>query len=197
MISRVDFNPADPVSYIPLLWAVWAVVWVLSALTAKRTRTAESGLSRLLYLIPIIVAAMLLFSPEFRVGVMVARFAPPNPALQWIGVALTAIGIAYTFWARIHLGRNWSAQVVIKERHELIRTGPYSSVRHPIYTGLLLALAGTALVVGEVRALIALALVAFHFVRKARREEKFMSQEFGEEYARYRGESGMLLPRLR
>jgi protein-S-isoprenylcysteine O-methyltransferase Ste14 len=196
MIGHVSY-PKGPLGWVNLLWGVWALVWVLSALTAKRTRTGEPAFSRLLYLIPIIVAAMLLFAPEFRVGVLVRRFAPPSPALQWTGAAFTTLGIAYTFWARIHLGRNWSGQVVIKEQHELIRTGPYSSVRHPIYTGLLLGLAGTALVIGEVRALIALALITYHFIRKARREEAFMSQEFGEEYARYRSQSGMLLPRFR
>jgi len=191
------FQPQDPSSWLQMLWMVWFVVWMIAAFTSKRTRTAERPLSRIVYLIPIIFGVLLLFSPEFRIGFLVARFLPPILAAQWMGVALVALGIAYTFWARAHLGRNWSGQVVIKERHELIRSGPYASVRHPLYTGLLLALFGTALVIGEVRALLALALIAYHFIRKAKREEGFMSQEFGEEYASYSSQTGMLIPRLR
>ena len=198
MILHENFNPADPASWMGLCWFAWALIWLLAAFTAKRTRAREPILSRILYLIPIVIAAELLFWPRLHLAPALAeRFVPHDLALQWIGVALTSVGIAFTFWARFHLGRNWSGQVVIKEQHELIRTGPYALVRHPIYTGLLLALFGTALVIGEVRALLAMVLAGVHFFRKARREEGFMSQEFGEDYARYRSQTGMLLPRVR
>jgi protein-S-isoprenylcysteine O-methyltransferase Ste14 len=188
---------ADPQHYVNILWLFWVVLWTALAFTAKRTRTEEPAGARILYLIPIVLAAMLIFSPAFRVGPLTHRFVPQSLALQWVGVAMTALGIAFTFWARIHIGRNWRSRVVIKEQHELVRTGPYASVRHPIYTGLLLALAGTALAIGELRAVLAFALAAVHFVQKAKREERFMSQEFGEEYASYRSQTGMLLPRMR
>jgi len=180
-----------------LLWSGWVLIWLLASFTTKRTRTRESLSSRLMYGIPIVFAALLLFSPALRRSFLVTSLLPHSAALQWIGVALLALGVAFTFWARFHLGRNWSGQVVIKEQHELIRSGPYASVRHPIYTGLLLALFGTVLVVGEVRALLALLLAAVHFYRKARREEGFMTQEFGEQYASYRQQTGMLIPRIR
>ena len=188
---------ADPKHWINILWLFWVVLWTAVAFTAKRTRTEEPAGARILYLIPIVFAAMLIFSPAFRVGRLTHRFVPQSFALQWVGVAMTALGIAFTFWARIHIGRNWSGRVVIKEQHELIRTGPYASVRHPIYTGLLLALAGTALTIGELRAVIAFALAAVHFIQKAKREEGFMAQEFGEEYASYRQQTGMLIPKMR
>src|SRR5215475_9394292 len=156
-----DFNPLDPHSWLGTLWLAWVVVWVVAAFTVKSTRTREPLLSRIFYLIPIFVAAELLFSPRLRFGFLVDRFLPMNSVVEWVGVVVTALGIAFTFWARFHLGRNWSGQVVIKEEHELIRSGPYSFVRHPIYTGLLLAVLGTALVISEVRTLLALALVGY------------------------------------
>jgi protein-S-isoprenylcysteine O-methyltransferase Ste14 len=197
ILLTMPLQAADPEHWINILWLFWVVLWTAVAFTAKRTRTEEPAGARILYLIPIVLAAVLIFSPALRVGPLTQRFVPHSLALQWVGVAMTALGIAFTFWARVHIGRNWSGRVVIKEQHELIRTGPYASVRHPIYTGLLLAVAGTALAIGELRAVIAFALAAVHFVQKAKREERFMSREFGEEYARYRSQSGMLLPRLR
>ena len=197
MLLHVNFNPADPGSWIGILWFAWALIWVLAAFTAKRTRREEPAGARLAYLIPVILAALLLFSHSFRTGPLTLRVVPASPPVEWAGVGLTALGIAFTFWARIHLGRNWSGRVVIKQEHELIRTGPYTRVRHPIYTGLLLAIFGTALAMGELRAFLALALAAVHFVRKAKREESFMSQEFGEEYAEYRSRTGMLIPKFR
>jgi hypothetical protein len=77
-----------------------------------------------------------------------------------VGAALTALGLSFTSWARVHLGRNWSGTVTLKDDHALIRTGPYRRVRHPIYSGALLALAGTVLAVGQWRGVIALALVS-------------------------------------
>jgi protein-S-isoprenylcysteine O-methyltransferase Ste14 len=109
---------------------------------------------------------------------------------------LTASGIAVAFWARWHLGTNWSGVVTLKEGHELIRTGPYRAMRHPIYTGILLALLGTAITFGEVRALLAVALAWLSFYIKARREELFLSQEFGAGFAEHKQRTGMFLPRL-
>ena len=115
---------------------------------------------------------------------------------EWLGVLLTATGIAVAFWARWHLGTNWSGVITLKEGHELIRTGPYSSIRHPIYTGILLALLGTAITFGEVRALLAVAIAWLSFYVKARREESFLSQEFGPGFAEHKQHTGMFLPRL-
>jgi protein-S-isoprenylcysteine O-methyltransferase Ste14 len=190
-------NLTDPSSYIVALWIVWLLLWMLASVRVKKTRAPEPASTRIAYAIPKILTALLLFSPVFRRGVFSQRFITPSPATEWTGVAITALGIAFTLWARVHIGRNWSARVVIKEQHELVRSGPYRLVRHPIYTGLLVAIAGTALVVGEVRAVAALAFAIIGFTAKAKREEAILSGEFGDEYARYRRETGMLLPRLR
>jgi len=110
------------------------------------------------------------------------------------GLALTVIGVAVAIWARLILGTNWSAVVTIKQDHEIIRRGPYSIVRHPIYSGGLLALLGTAIAFGELRGLIGLALIFIAWWMKSRLEESFMEEQFGAAYARYRRDVKGLIP---
>ena len=107
---------------------------------------------------------------------------------------MLAAGLGFAVWARRCLGRNWSGIVTVKQGHELIRSGPYALVRHPIYTGLLLAILGTASAIGEWRGLIAFVLITAGFVLKLRIEEDFISETFGEQYARYRAEVPALIP---
>src|SRR3954471_16589939 len=154
-------NVSDPSGYVGLLWVAWVVIWIIAARRVKKVRAHEAASTRMAYLLPKILTALLLFSPIFRRGFLSERFIGFSPAAQWTGVALTALGILFTIWARVHIGRNWSARVVIKEQHELIRTVPYRFVRHPIYTGLLVAVGGTDLVSGEWRGLFALAFAIF------------------------------------
>jgi protein-S-isoprenylcysteine O-methyltransferase Ste14 len=103
--------------------------------------------------------------------------------------------VAFAIWARRHIGRNWSGQVTIRKEHELIRTGPYARIRHPIYTGILLALAGTALAIGEYRAILAFAVIAIGFIVKAKREESFLAMQFGPAFDEHRQQTGFFLPR--
>jgi protein-S-isoprenylcysteine O-methyltransferase Ste14 len=105
-----------------------------------------------------------------------------------------ALGLGFAVAARAWLGRNWSAEVTIKQNHELVRSGPYTIVRHLIYTGMLLELVGTALSVGKWRALVGLVLIVAALLRKLSIEERFMSEQFGEAYARYRAEVPGLIP---
>ena len=110
------------------------------------------------------------------------------------GVALLAAGLAFAVWARVHLGRNWSGSVTVKAGHELIRTGPYGYVRHPIYTGLIAALLGTAITSGTVRAAVGFAIMVVAFLYKLRLEEAFMRETFPEEYPRYAAVVPRLIP---
>jgi protein-S-isoprenylcysteine O-methyltransferase Ste14 len=139
---------------------------------------------------------VLLFSKSFAFGRLAIRMFSPTPALDWTGVALTFVGSILAIWARLILGQNWSAEVSLKAGHELVRSGPYAYIRHPIYAGLLLAVIGTATILGEWRGLAAIALFAIAHGLKARKEERFLSAEFGEEYRQYRERTGSLLPRL-
>ena len=118
---------------------------------------------------------------------------PANLVYPTIGVALLALGLAFSVWARRHLGRNWSAHVVVKEDHALIRTGPYRHVRHPIYTGILLAMLGMAVAIGEWRTLVGFAFMVLSFAMKSREEESRMRETFPE-YGEYERGTAALIP---
>jgi len=182
--------------WINALWILFGLYWIVSAFKLKKTKKRESWSQRFRYVLPLVVAFYLLSRPEAHYGWLGARFVPASDAAAWVGVALTAAGVGIAFWARWHLGANWSGVVTLKEGHELIRTGPYHSIRHPIYTGILLALLGTAVAMGEVRGLLAVAIAWFSFYTKARREESFLTQEFGDRFAEHRRHTGMFLPRF-
>jgi protein-S-isoprenylcysteine O-methyltransferase Ste14 len=113
---------------------------------------------------------------------------------MWTGLVLTALGIGFTIWARLWIGGNWSGTITIKEEHELIQNGPYAIVRHPIYSGFLMALLGTAIVQGEVRALLGFPLAVLGWGLKLRMEESFMTQQFGSAYLDYKRRVKALVP---
>jgi len=190
----MDFS--SPREWINALWILFGLYWLVSALKLKKTKRRESWGQRLVYVLPLAAAFGLLFRPEARHGWLGTRFVPAGPVTEWAGVLLTAAGVAIAFWARWHLGANWSGVVTLKEGHELIRTGPYRSVRHPIYTGILLGLLGTIVVTGEVRGLLGVAIAWASFYWKARREESFLRQEFGDKFGTHAKETGMFLPKI-
>jgi protein-S-isoprenylcysteine O-methyltransferase Ste14 len=112
------------------------------------------------------------------------------------GLIIEATGLLLAVWTRRHLGRNWSGEISIKRDHQLVRSGPYHVVRHPIYTALLAMYLGSAVVSGELHALFGLALAAIAYGRKVRLEEAVLAQFFGEEYRDYRRVTWALLPGL-
>jgi protein-S-isoprenylcysteine O-methyltransferase Ste14 len=176
------------------LWIAWIAYWAISARSVKETARSETYLSRLDYTLLLVAGAILMAVPSLPWGLLEGRFVPESFAVATIGVALLAVGLAFSVWARVHLGGNWSARVTIKRDHALIRSGPYALVRHPIYTGLLVALAGTALLVGEWRAVVGWAFFALSFFVKLRREEAWMGEAFGADYAAYRSEVAAIIP---
>jgi protein-S-isoprenylcysteine O-methyltransferase Ste14 len=182
---------------IPALWLAWLAYWRISAADVKAAQRVEPPWSRAAHLLPLLIAAVLLWirtDPDG--GWLFHRFLSRSAASFWIGALLTGIGLAFSVWARVHLGRNWSATVSVKQDHELVRSGPYALVRHPIYTGMLLGLLGTALALGEWRGLLALLIVFAALWRKLRLEERWMSETFGETYQRYRAHTAALIPYL-
>jgi protein-S-isoprenylcysteine O-methyltransferase Ste14 len=138
----------------------------------------------------------LMFSDRIDFGVLGRRFVAPDPLPGVLGVAITVVGVAFAIWARWHLGENWSATVTVKEGHELIRSGPYGRIRHPIYSGMLFGLAGTALALGEYRGLLSLAMAVVCFCLKARKEERYLVEEFGPVFKEHAEQTGMFLPKL-
>lgn len=179
------------------MWGAWCFYWLVSSIGTKATVRRESALSRFAHLVPLFVAFTLVASPKWPGGLIHQRFLPEDywRVWFWVGSGLTAAGLGFTVWARVHLGRNWSASVTVKEKHELITSGPYAIVRHPIYSGLLLAFLGTAVALGELRGLLALAIAAASFWPKLRREERFMVKQFGDAYEGYRQRVAGLIPR--
>lgn len=180
------------------LWAWYAfmVAWGVAALKTKPDRVVEPRANRLLYGVYVVVGFALLFSRTLPVGLLRQRFVAPLETLQLAGVALTYAGAAIAIWARLSLGDNWSARIAVKVGHRLVCSGPYAYVRHPIYSGILLSVFGTALLIGEWRGLLAIPLVGAAFLMKGKREEAYMTTEFGEAYLRYRQTTGFLLPKV-
>lgn len=179
------------------LWIIFALYWFIASRTTAKTKAREGLLSSLPRNLLLALAGALVFALWFSIGVLGQRFAPASPELRLTGIALTAAGLALAFWARYHLGRNWSSQITLKEGHTLVCTGPYRYLRHPIYSGILLALVGTALSVGLYRALLGVALAFLAFWWKARQEDAWLARAFGEQFERQRRRTGRLLPRFR
>lgn len=176
------------------IWIALGCFWLLAAMKRKATARAQTPASRLMQAAVVAAAFLLLYSQSARAGILGARFVPDSPDTLLAGMIVTAAGAAIAMWARLTIGSNWSGTVTVKEGHELICSGPYRIVRHPIYSGLLLAVLGTAIAIGELRGLVALALGFAGFWWKSRTEEAFMIQEFGDQYARYRREVKALIP---
>lgn len=122
------------------------------------------------------------------------RFIPYLDALAWFGVVLCVAGLVFCVWARFTLGRNWSGVVTFKAGHELITSGPYAFVRHPIYTGMLTMVVGTVIVQGHLAGIIAIPLIFVSFWIKLRYEEKIMSEKFPDDYAAYQRRVKRLIP---
>ena len=180
-----------------LPWYAAAAYWTISTLRLKRTKVAESHSGRLLHIGVMTLAFALLFSTRLRLGPLGLRFLPESALVQNLGIFLTFVGAAFAIWARYSLGQYWSGRVTLKVDHRLIRSGPYAYVRHPLYAGLLLAMAGTALVVGEWRALLGVLLAVMEFSRKATKEEALLAKEFRDDYKEYQRHTGFLAPRFR
>ena len=177
-------------------WVAWLLSWMVAALWTNRTEK-RAGIGAELFFRVLFYIAILLFafpaSHHYYAQVQLWRL---GEKLNWILVALTTAGLLFAWWARIHLGRLWSDWVVKKVGHHVVDTGPYRLVRHPIYLGLLLAAFATAIEKGTSFALLGAATITVAFYTKARREERFLRAELGEDYDAYARKTAMLVPFL-
>jgi protein-S-isoprenylcysteine O-methyltransferase Ste14 len=179
---------------IEAAWVAFCAYWFVMVFGVKRAVKRQSLSSRGLHIAVGVVAYLLLFTDRFSWGPLAWRFVANARAWAAAGAAVTWAGVALAIWARTILGRNWSATVTVKQGHALVRNGPYAAVRHPIYSGLLLAGLGTALAAGGVHSLLAVAIGLVGFRVKSKLEEQFMIQQFGREYEEVRQHSWALVP---
>ncbi len=181
-------------------WTAFGVYWLVAARSRKAARAkeslSESPEYRFFRLLLLVVIFTLLFAKWTAVGFLGRHLFAQKPSISYMGFALALAGMGMAGWARIHLGQYWSDKVVLKVDHQLISSGPYARMRHPIYSGVLLGVAGTALVVGEWRGVLAFLLLLTNYAVKAKCEEKILANAFAENFAEHKRRAGFLLPRL-
>jgi protein-S-isoprenylcysteine O-methyltransferase Ste14 len=184
----------SPLGVSALLWLAFIVYWSAAARNSAPTLSAESSRSRQVHVL--LMYGALACSLAFRFPPLTWRWLPAWAGFVPLGLAIQIASAGLAIWARRHLGRNWSAAVATKEDHQLVRSGPYSLVRHPIYTGMLGMFLGSALVSGALHGLIGLIVMSAAYRRKIRLEERRLMEVFGPAYRDYQKMSGAVIPNL-
>ena len=178
------------------LWVVFVAYWAMSAPSAKRNIDGRRQLWRRIA-VRLGIIMVILFAGRVPIVISVIRTAavrvPGSTLTHMAGIALCAVGIALAIYARTILGRNWGMPMSRKENPELVTGGPYAVIRHPIYTGMLCAMLGTALSTNIVWIVVMIPF-GLYFIYSARREEKLMINEFPDQYPVYMKRTRMLLP---
>ncbi len=172
------------------IWALFGIYWEIAAKNAAEAKISESRRSRGVHVVLVNAALVLEIVPIRGLG----RYLPASSTIMAAGLAVETMGLFLAIWARRHLGRNWSGEITIKVEHQLIRSGPYRRLRHPIYTGILAMYLGVAVVTGEWLAAIGLTLAVLSYWRKIRLEEANLKVAFGDSYGDYRRDSWALIP---
>lgn len=189
-------SQAQLVLVLKWTWVAFGVYWLIAARREKAARTTESPIYRIFRLLLLVITFTLLFAEWTAVGFLGRHFFPQTQLLAYIGFASALAGMAIAVWARISLGHYWSDKIVLKVDHQLVRSGPYARMRHPIYSGVLLGVAGSALVVDEWRGVLALLLLLANYTVKAKREDTILAEAFAQDFEVHKKSAGFLLPRL-
>jgi protein-S-isoprenylcysteine O-methyltransferase Ste14 len=185
-----------PMVSVLCLWAAWFISWIAARAWSKSTLARPARRAERLYMVIAYGGFVLLFGAIAHTALFPKLLTLPT-VVQWACVALAAAGFAFCWWARLHLADNWSWEVTRKDHHQIIDTGPYRFVRHPIYVGLIVASLATAVLIGKAPSLLAAALIVLGFWLKARLEERFLTIQLGAQaYADYARRTGMLLPKF-
>jgi protein-S-isoprenylcysteine O-methyltransferase Ste14 len=177
-------------------WYLLAAVWLLMRFSMKKAKEKESFAEFAEHAIPAIAGFWLIFERSWKWPPLQPRLLPDVPTTWDLGLILVGAGVFIGIWARMALGKNWSGVVTLKDDHELVGSGPYRWIRHPIYTGILLAALGSAMIRGHLQQLVGFAILLAGFYFKARREERFLGQEFGTGFKEHFRRTGMFLPRV-
>jgi protein-S-isoprenylcysteine O-methyltransferase Ste14 len=172
-------------------WMVFGAWWLVRSFGTARTEVRESHRERATHALLLGVGTLLLVvTPE---PLRRHLWHPSMPVIV-AALALEVAGVAFAIWAREHLGHLWSGRVTLKEGHHIVRSGPYRWARHPIYTGILLALVGDVAVRGDLGGILGFVLIALGIARKIATEESLLATRFGAEYAAYRNEVRAIIP---
>ena len=170
-----------------VVWGAFWLYWLIAAFSMKRGQvpwSCELGFRVVL----VVLLVLLVRARVFRDDAL-----HTDPWREGIGLALLFVGLGFAVWARVHIGRNWGTPMTKKNEPELVTSGPYHLVRHPIYSGILLAGIGTAVALSFIW-LFAVVLAAVYFVYAATVEERFMTEQFPDAYPDYKRSSRMLVP---
>jgi len=176
------------------LWLAWVAYWIAAARQTAANRRTESLLTGASYRIPLLIGIILIVFSNVSLPGIGFSLWPLNPFTLGIALILTIAGLIFAVWARIHLGKYWSGRITLKVDHRVIQTGPYAWVRHPIYSGLILALLGTAISLGTVQAFLGFAFILVSFLRKLTLEENWLRSHIGTEYELYQRRVRTLIP---
>jgi protein-S-isoprenylcysteine O-methyltransferase Ste14 len=183
-----------PTNLIALIWLGWVISWVAASFWSGRTKSHVRTRNSWVYRLPILLGAILLSAWAPGTLLNTPLYDPGNAGTYLLAIVVL-LGISFTWWARIHLGRFWSNAITRKEDHSIVESGPYGLVRHPIYTGLILAILATGAAVATVASLLGAVLISFGEWQKARMEERFLSAELGAEaYRAYSRRVPMIVP---
>jgi len=200
MKSELSFPavPLDPSSLVRYVWLAWLLSWFAAALWSARTIGRPSLGRQMAFRLPTIAGAVLLFGMHSSGRPTGAVLWRPGLVFGWALVGVTVAGLAFTWWARLHIGRLWSSSVTRKDDHHVVDTGPYGIVRHPIYTGIIVAAFATAFLPPTAQTIAGAAFITIGVYIKARVEEGFLREQLGEDaYAAYARRVPMLVPFLK
>jgi protein-S-isoprenylcysteine O-methyltransferase Ste14 len=183
-------------AFFPVVWIAFIVYWRIKSADTKATQRLEPAASQMLRALTFLIVIVVLSTTLIPLPWLYRQLWPSGLWPFWIGAAVTVVGLLFAVWARRHLASNWSSAVTIKRGHELITTGPYALVRHPIYTGILTGFLGTAIALSQVRGVIGFVLIFIVLWAKLRTEEEWMRSQFGETYVTYAHQTAALVPYL-
>jgi protein-S-isoprenylcysteine O-methyltransferase Ste14 len=177
------------------MWAAFmAFLYIPALLTGAPAERRSSRYFRQSVMILLLALIAVTILNWYDPDLFLIRVVPDTIATSIAGVLLTAIGLGFAGWARVHLGRFWSGEVMIKIGHQLVRTGPYQFVRNPMYTGILIAFVGAAIAIGELYAFVAVGIGAMGIWMKIKAEEEILLEQFGGEYLQYQREVRRIIP---
>ena len=177
------------------LWVAWFMTWWVAAIWSDRSVKRPATRQQILYRVLAGAGVILLFGTSRGAAERDLILWHSSDALAWVAVVAALLGLAFTWWARIHLGRLWSSNVARKADHHVVDTGPYGLVRHPIYTGIIVASVATAVMRGTLEAWLGVVVMTLGWYIKARMEEGFLREQLGvDAYVSYARRVPMLVP---